>query len=288
MGRREILIGDPASHDSILVILPGSGTERQKLMFLCDLLEIDAYTARLKLSASIPVIIGSCHKNDILGPLGDKLETLGINFLAIDRLFFNAPFKTFDVTGCHFNQGLLQFENRQGEKKDIAYNAEVLILESRYRDEELKRKTDRRFIPLSPGVSGIETSSESSKKVQTEQVIHLYLKDSSVPFLFTDRNINYQTMGGVLAQSSSWNFRKLINTIEMFFEKQCDRTMVEHAFALNRSLISEIKDAEHTTKKHTQVYSNEDSANLMSRLLFCKWWRERRWTNRIMPGDEWV
>ena len=131
----------------------------------------------------LPHILCPACSSDAAGSIGDLLESLRINFLAVKKIFFARPFKLFPVQSCGFGKKQSRFFSHQSSLVEIYNEEKILLLEGRYRTSDLNVGNISGGNALS-AVKQKRVKSVHSMDVRTYRFVMLYQVMDPGPLVF--------------------------------------------------------------------------------------------------------
>jgi len=279
--------GHNSDFDSLLVLLPGSASSPEAIRLLSEISKFDHFIIQNKLKIKLPHILCPVSSSDVVGSIGDLLESFQINFLAVKKQFLEQPFKPFSVLSCGFGKKRSRFVNNHSSSLEIYNEEKILLLEGRYRTTDAILAN----MPESDEPASLKpqkVNNVNSMDVRTFRFVMLYLVMDPDPLVFIDQCLDYSFLESEKKMTVPANFDILKIKLEEIFCSTINPALRQHEYVLKQVQdISENKTKGFRLKRKqdtvTTAISNKAAANRMSRLLFFQWCKEMGCINRIMP-----
>jgi len=272
----------------MLVLLPGSRVTPESIQLLTELTVYYAYMARSRLCTQLPMVLGPCCPAEVKAHIGDRMERVGIHFIAIFKDFLEQPFHALEATSCRIEPDMILLTDANGRERMCPLTQPSLLLEGRYDIDSHHRKTALRAESDRLMEAVLHPTPSPSADAGLRQVLFIYPRGSDHPVELVDSRLDYSFLGDAKALTTAENFRNLIGLLSDTFASPIGREMVHHSYALE-SITDDDSDMESGTgprdarKKRRRRRSNRSAVRLMSRLLYCQWMRQSGWAGRVFP-----
>ena len=271
--------------DSLLVIFPGSTESEEAVALLSDIGIYDPYMVRNRLRTRLPSVFGPCKRDEVAGPVGDRLASSGVKFMAVARDFLDTPLGGFDVVRCRFGTESTQLWDADEKERTLFTKERLLVVEAVY-DTKKQRRRDwrgKRSRDLERFSAGLPETAFAPPSGERTGVLFLLRTGTDVA-RFVAEKVDFSFLGEERSLTVSENFHRLRALLEERFGPVC-RDMVN--FGIGIETLSEESPEQNSNRKgqprQLQVRSNVASVHTMVRLLCCRWWQENGWADRVFP-----
>jgi hypothetical protein len=203
----------------------------------------------------------------------------------MDRIFHDSPFQARRIADCRIDESGLFCSDEEKKSIELSPDEDVLLLEAVYQTNV----KDHLFARTRPEIRFQFERDEKPNilnDIESFKVLFLYQKNNPVPLQLIDVFMDYSFLKNAKSFSSMINFNYVKQLFEKFFHKPINRDMVHYAYSLLPSptineVIQKIKVSKKREKERKKI-SNENSVNLMSRLMFGQWSAEMGWADGIV------
>jgi len=284
-----LLMEKGRSYDGMLILTPGSKSDPSAVACLSEITGMDNYYIRVKLNARLPLPLCRFRKEDILGDAGDRLVSAGIRFYMMDRLLFDAPFKSIRVTGCREGKEEIIFYDPAKKEHPFPSRREALLLEGVYRTNAKDKLLTKTTPQLRVKFDEKKRKQQILKDYESLPVIFLYVKGDPIPLILIDIDFDYGFLGPAKSFTAVENFKKLKERIESVCGRRFNLDMACYAFTM--PMIAEIPKSRPDLKKQKKedkpivTSSNEEAVNHMSRLMYGQWCAQMEPAQRFLSAD---
>jgi len=271
--------------DSLLVIFPGSTESEEAVALLSDIGIYDPYMVRNRLRTRLPSVFGPCKRDEVAGPVGDRLASSGVKFMAVARDFLDAPFGGFDVVRCRFGAETIRLWDGDAKERTLFSKEGLLVVEAVYdtKKQRLRDWRGKRSRDLERFSAGLAETGFAPPSGERTGVLFL-LRTGMDVVRFVAERVDFSFLGESLSLTVAENFRRLRALLEERFGPAC-RDMV--TFGIGIETLTEENPEENAGRKgqprQIQVRSNISSVHTMARLLCCRWQQENGWADRVFP-----
>jgi hypothetical protein len=272
--------------DSILVLFPGSAQSDGAVSLLSEIGVFDDYMIRNRLRSRLPVLYGPCRRSEIGEDTGRRLSDAGVRFMAVSRAYLDEPFAAFDADRCLFESERVRLWDTEDRQRDLYDREKTLVLEAVYASETRSRteRSGRKPVDVAARFEAGFGATPAAVSGERAGVLFLFPRSGDLPIRFMEENIDFGFLDERRGLTAAENFRLLRGLLDDRFGPVC-RDMVSYGFSIEALTEERTEEAGRARGRVRQVKtrSNVSSVNTMARLLYCRWWQEQGWADRVFP-----
>jgi hypothetical protein len=220
-----------------IAIAPPADPDDNLVRDIADILDKPPYDTRLLIAGEIPRIIARYDNMQIIEPVINKLNDLGLEIIAVRDSELLQPSVGFTVRTMQFMGKKVIFKDNDGNEKIIEVNDIFLMIKGRIQTS-VKVNTTQSMIKFNVAGTllsgGIPMWRKVDKKttrqsVQDEYFIRLYNRTSANDYIeILQQNMHYSFLEAKMAASSMANFDNLTRMLrEVFSKAGFDEKMVK-------------------------------------------------------------
>jgi hypothetical protein len=209
-----------------IVIAPPVVFNEKLIKGVADILNKDAYDARLLLSGEIPKIVAHYENMQMAEPVLHTLVELGIDAIALSDFILRQPQRIFKAYTIELGKQEVLFKDINGIEKRIRESDAFLIITGIIQTStESEAITTRRKLNITSTLltGGIPIYKKVKEKTitrfqGTEYFMRLYSNKPVNPFVaISQHDMDYSFLGEKIAMSTRANFTSVVTTMQEIF-----------------------------------------------------------------------